>query len=402
MSTPDVAQRDRWILVAIGVAVVVGVVVTVCRPWDLQNGLMIGAPVGRDFANFWLGGRLALDGNFPLLIDVAGYNELFSRTFDHNPAESFIYSYPPHSLLFVAPFAALPFTPAVYLWTALNLFGIERAVRLLGGNASLAVTACLSPAVLTMVVFGHFGGALAWLAVYALLRAETRPMLASVCLALISVKPQLALVLGIILILTGRWRAVAWSVPATLSIVALSVAAFGIEPWRNFVTWIVPFHARLVADFSIEGLRTVISVYAGARLSGLPGLPAQLLQYAFSLVVLARAVILFRRQGANARTVTLAVLAGLAALPYFNSYDLAIAAPALTLALFDREEAPLLPFVPAVVLWLLPIFSIPVGLLEIPAIPLLFNAVLLLALFGSAWRSAGLVGSPAAPPAAAR
>ena len=384
-------------MVALGVATVAVIVVTVCRPWDLQHGFMIGAPLGRDFANFWLGGRLALDGKFALLIDVSGYNELFSRTFDHNPAESFIYSYPPHSLLLVAPFAVLPFTPAVYLWTALNLLGVERAVRLLGGNASLAVAACLSPAVLTMVAFGHFGGVLAFLATFALLRGHEQPRLAGLCLALISVKPQLALVLGIFLILAGRWRAVAWSVPAALAIVALSVVAFGIEPWRNFVTWVVPFHARLIADFSIEGMRTVISVYGGARLFGLPGVPAQLLQYAFSLLVLARAVVLFRRQGADARTAALALLAGLAALPYFNSYDLAIAAPALTLALFGRTGAPLLPFIPAVLLWLLPIFSIPVGLLEIPAIPLVFNAVLLLALFSLAWRPAGLVGpSPAA------
>jgi len=82
---------------------------------------------------------------------------------------------------------------------------------------------------------------------------------------------------------------------------------------------------------------------------------------------MAKAVQLLNRRGGEAHTIALAMLAALAALPYVNSYDLAIAAPALTLALFDdRRDAPLLRGWPGAALWLVPAFSIPFGLLKLP------------------------------------
>src|SRR5215470_16036818 len=225
---PDLPAADhhRVLLVISGVASFGVILWIVCRPWDLENAFLIGAHVGRDFANFWLGGRLAITGNLDLLIDVAAYNELFSKTFQHNPAEGFVYSYPPHSLLLVAPFAALPFVPAVYLWTAVNLLCIARSVQLLRDDWTLATTACLSPAVLTMAIFGHFGGLLAILATFVLAHSTQRPAASGACLALASIKPQFALMAGILLLLSGRWRVVLWSIPATLALVALSVAVF--------------------------------------------------------------------------------------------------------------------------------------------------------------------------------
>jgi hypothetical protein len=395
-----VSRRDPWLFTAVGIGVMVAVVVVVCRPWDLANGFMIGAPIGRDFANLWLGGQLALDGKLDLLTDLPVYEQLFSRTFAHNPADTFIYSYPPHSLLFIVPFAALPLAPAVYAWTLVNLVCVERSVRLMHDDWKLAAAACLSPAALTMVAFGHFGGMLSFLAIYVLTRADRRPVLAGVCLALMSVKPQVALILGILLILTGRWRAVFWSMPATLVLVAASVLAFGIRPWVNFVTLTVPFHAQLVSGSRVGALGMVISVYAGLLLADLPGWLAQIAQCAFSIVVMAKAALLLNQRGPEPRTIALALLAALAALPYVNSYDLAIAVPALTLALFDeRRDQPFLPGWAAALLWLLPAFSIPFGLMRIPLAQPVFAVVLIFALFrpsaSSHRASSASAGSPA-------
>ena len=382
-----VSRRDPWLLAAVGIGIMVAVGVVVCRPWDLANGFMIGAPIGRDFANLWLGGQLALEGKLDLLIDLPAYEALFSATFAHNPADTFVFSYPPHSLLFIAPFAALPFAPAVYAWTLINLVCVERSVRLMRDDWKLAAAACLSPAALTMVAFGHFGGMLALLVTYVLTRAERRPVLAGACLALMTVKPQIALIFAILLMLTGRWRAVLWSVPATLLLVAASVLVFGVRPWVNFITWTVPFHSQLVSGSRVGALGMVISVYSGLLLADLPGRLAQIVQCAFSIVVMAKAVQLLNRRGPEPRTIALAVLAALAALPYVNSYDLAIAAPALTLALFDERREPFLPGWAAAALWLVPAFSIPFGLMRLPVVQPVFAVALLFALFKSAAHS---------------
>lgn len=200
------SAKQRWLVFG-GFAFSAVLFFVVYQPRNLSR-FMVGAPVGRDFVNFWTGGYLALQGRLDLLVDFAGYNDFIAATFHRdNPFDERVFSYPPHILLFLVPFATLPIVPAVFLWTALNVWLIGRSVRLLARDEpALCLAACLSPAVVTMVAFGHFGGALAFLATYVLTRTEARPHIAGICLALMSVKPQLALAFGIFLLFTGRWR----------------------------------------------------------------------------------------------------------------------------------------------------------------------------------------------------
>jgi alpha-1,2-mannosyltransferase len=374
------SARDRLVLVGGGCAVFLVIICVICRPWDLENAFMIGAPVGRDMANFWTGGRLALDGNLGLLIDLPSYNALLYATFHHNPEEWLVFSYPPHLLPFLIPFGAMPYLVAVIAWTAINLLLVVQAAKLLSNERALLWASCLSPAALMMVAHGHFGGALAFLATYALVRGRDQPIPAGICLALMTVKPQLAASLGFFMLLTGYWRAVLVSVPATACLVAVSIAAFGVQPWRNFIEWTVPFHAQMMSEFVVEALRTTMSVYMAARMGGLPASVAQALQYAFSLMALGTAVFVVRRTGPTPRSIALALLAVLAALPYSQNYDFVVAAPALTVALFTPEpgdERPFLPLVPAALLWVAPVFAIPFGLMALPIVPAVVSLVLL-------------------------
>src|ERR1700716_2999251 len=143
-----IASAERRWLVFGGFALSVVLFFVVYKPWNLASDFMIGAPVGRDFVNFWTGGHLALAGRLDLLVDFAGYNDFIATTFDHhNALDERIFSYPPHILLFLVPFAALPIIPAALLWTALNVWLINRSVCLLAPDQpALRLAACLSPA----------------------------------------------------------------------------------------------------------------------------------------------------------------------------------------------------------------------------------------------------------------
>jgi alpha-1,2-mannosyltransferase len=386
-SAAAIPPRDRQLLIVGGFVLSLVLFLVVYRPWDLADAFMIGAPIGRDFANFWAGGRLALTGQLDLLANFSAYNDFIAATFRHTSTDELVFSYPPHILPLLLPFGALPFIPSLLLWTALNLFLLERSVRLLGVEGDLAwrVAACLSPAAVTMMAYGHFGGVLAFLAVYALTRGDARPSLAGICLAVLSVKPQLAVSLGIFLLLAGRWRAVLWSLPATACLAGLSLAAFGVNPWINFVEWTVPFHAQAISNYAREALKTTASIYAGARLAGLPAWVGYGLQYAFSIVALAGSAFLVGRRGLTPRTVAIALFAVLAALPYFQNYDLAIITPALTVALFadqPGESRLFLPIVPASLLWIAPAISLSFGMLGVPAVPIIIAVALTWALIG--------------------
>jgi alpha-1,2-mannosyltransferase len=388
------ADRDRGLLVYGGFALSLAVVIVVCKPWNLTDHFMIGAPLGRDFVNFWLGGRLALEGRLDVLVDLPAYNGLVAEWFGHRTDDFSIFSYPPHILPFLVPFGALPFQPALIVWTAINVALLAWSARLITTDRWPVMATCLSPAAMVMVTFGHFSGALAALAIFAVTRASRRPVLAGICLALISVKPQFAATLGLLMLLIGQWRAVAWSVAGAAAMIGFSILVFGLSPWTNFFNVTIPFHTWLISDFVLDHLRNTLSVYAAARLSGLSFVAAQALQLGFSLAVVAGTVMLVRRDGLNPRTVTLLLLAALAALAYFQHYDLAIVAPALSVALFDTEPAETPPFmslIPASLLWLAPAMAIPFGVHHWPVTNLAVTAVLVMALVGE-WRCRG--GTP--------
>ena len=402
MTTMPDTRRDHAVLIVAGLVSFFTILIAVYRPWDLADGFMIGAPLGRDFANLWLGGHLAFNGQFDLLIDLTGYNAAFQKAFAHNPAESFVFSYPPHSFLVLAPLGALPFKLAVSIWTLFNLACIAVATRLICREWNIIAAALFSPAVLTMVIFGHFGGMLALAAIFVLLRGKTQPVLAGICLALTSMKPQFAVVLGVVLLCSGYWRTLFWSIPAGILLLSASLAVFGLKPWTDFITWTIPFHARLIGDFHIEAMPTIVSVYAAAGMLGAPAWLAQAIQYAFSALVLWRAIVGLRRGGPTAETLTLVLLAALMALPYINSYDLAIVAPALTPALLGRPPGrPFLPLSPALILWVVPVFALPFGLLGLPIAPLCVAGVLGLALLrAERAKGAGFLSAATGPTAA--
>lgn len=142
MTRSGAAERDR--VVIFGLAVFSVVFWVVFQPTNLSNAFMIGTPIGRDIANFWLGGRLALDGQFDLLVDIAGYNRLLNTMFDHVSGGDLVFSYPPHMLLVLTPLGALPHAAAVLLWTVVNLVFVVMTVRLLARDRALVVATLLS------------------------------------------------------------------------------------------------------------------------------------------------------------------------------------------------------------------------------------------------------------------
>lgn len=384
MRDPATLKRDQWILVTNGVAQAAVIAWVFMQPWQHEIGFMTLAPVGRDFVNFWLGGHLALTGQTDLLVDWQGYNDLLRHLFGRRSEEMFFFSYAPNLLPFLVPFGAIPAVPSVLVWTGLNLACVWWTVRLFTPDRSVALAACLCPATLMMVAFGHFGGVLALVATFILLHGKTRPLIAGLGLGLMTVKPQLATVFGLFLLATGYWRAVLVSVPATLALIGISVAAFGLQPWVNFVEQTAPLHSRMITEFYYGSLMSVVSVYCGARLMGLSGLAANGLQGVFSVAVLAKSVRLFGRRGPDACGIAIVLFAAIAALPYFNCYDLAVFAPAMTVALFDparRDDRSFLTLPAALLLWLAPVYAVPFGMQGWPVIQPILAALLLELLF---------------------
>lgn len=189
----------------------------------------------RDFSNLWLGGKLALEGRVDIIYDLAAFRDATFEILGVNFLNN--YSYPPHSLLLAAPFGAMPYWLALSVWNVGSLALFYLAARPLIPKELPWWVVVFSPASLMCLVWGHYGlvcGAL-WLWSF---RGH------GAAAALLTIKPHLGLLVAVQLLRDRRGLLV--SIVGAAAFVALSIAAFGIAPWRDWLTTTFSYQVQLL------------------------------------------------------------------------------------------------------------------------------------------------------------
>ncbi len=163
---------------------------------------------------------------------------------------------------------------------------------------------------------------------------DTRPALAGMLFGLIAYKPQFGLLIPLVLIATGRWRAF---VAAGCTVAALTFAtliAFGPEVWRAFFA--STHLTRLeVLEAGGTGWHKIQSVFAMVRMWG-GGVPlAYAVQGAVTVALAAALIWLWRSGAAFALKAAALTIATILATPYGLDYDLVVLAPALAFLAAD-------------------------------------------------------------------
>ncbi|MCJ2138238.1 DUF2029 domain-containing protein [Methylobacterium sp. J-026] len=362
--------RRQIPIIATGFVIALGTWLSL-RPWDL-HAWMIGAPLGHDYVNFWLASRLVMAGQAGTLIDLPAYGDAVKAAFGLSYDPHLLFVYPPHVLLFLVPLVGLPFLPAVFVWTAVNVAALAWATRRSAEavDGTLVLVACLSPPAITMMLYGHFGGLLALGATVVLQESGRRPWLAGLCFACLTVKPQFAAALGLILLCGGFWRCLVAAGIATAALVGVSVAVFGVAVWERFVTVTMPLQSSFIIAFNAPMIETSATPYFVARFWGLPAGIAWTIQGCISVLALAAAIRALRGDMRSPARLLVVLLAVLVMQPYASHYDLAVVAPALTLVVLAGDPRPSRL---AVAVWLLVplariffIFEIPLLCLIVP------------------------------------
>jgi len=183
----------------------------------LRSGLPFAQTLGQDFAAFYAGGRFFLDGRLAQLYDFSA-----QRTFLADqvaPGMKALFVNPPFTVLLFALFAWDGYEAGLLLWWGLGLLALAFSIYLLRGE--LLSTASPSVARLLWASF-LFYPTLAWfiyaqnapltLLIYVLIFVmlrRGRDFAAGLALGLLLFKPQLAVALGVMLLVKRRWRALA-------------------------------------------------------------------------------------------------------------------------------------------------------------------------------------------------
>jgi Glycosyltransferase family 87 len=219
---------------------------------------------------------------------------------------------PPWAFL-VTPLTSLPYPVAYGVWVALMLACLlaaallaapsERLLRIIYVGAAFgSLEVALGPG------FGQPAAlvALAIVVCWRLLRAD-RPVLAGLVLAVISVKPHIALLVPFALLLAGYARAFIYWAAASLVLAAISVVALQASGVQEYLALLA------------TGPRYLVGLPAWT-LVALLGAPAGLPLEALLVAAAAAAAWLYRHQGPEV-PIAVGILATLAVVPYLHAQD---------------------------------------------------------------------------------
>ena len=84
-------------------------------------------------------------------------------------------------------------------------------------------------------IFAGQNGFLTWaLMIAGLAQLGRRPVLSGVCFGLLTIKPQLGLLLPLMLVLTGQWRSIMAAIATTAALVVATGLLFGFDICTGF------------------------------------------------------------------------------------------------------------------------------------------------------------------------
>jgi hypothetical protein len=334
---------------------------------------------GNDFIALWTALDLAVGGKAGAIYDAGAIQAAQQQLTGLETTADRRFLSPPTFLLMVLPLGLLPYLTALSLWQIVPLVAFLLVMARMGLPPLLYWLLPLSAAVVQTIVTGQNGLLTALLLAGGLLSIERHPRVAGVLLALVTFKPQLALLIAPALLIGGYWRALGAMVAALTVLILVSVAVFGLGPWLAF------FHNLSYAQDQLAlghlPWRRMPTVFVAARMSGLDAAAAQLVQGAVALCVVAGVAWAWWRGVPFGLKAALLVAAIPLTTPWAHDYDLVILLLPIGWLILEEQRARLrfAEITILVLVWMLPSWW---ALALVRETGVQFGPVILLAFYG--------------------
>jgi len=234
--------------------------------------------------------------------------------------------YPPTALLWFSPLKLVDVWPGYLIWTALSVMVFAAAALWLYGRGATAL-AIISPAMSVGLIPGQTS-LIAAAVLFAAFATECRLCRGVLLGALLTFKPQLAVVAPLFLIVRRDWHALAWMMLTALLLAQATTVLFGAEVWSDWMR-AIPAFQQIVTHRGLS--MSAVSPAAFASSIGLPSLPLLLLGCAAALAIALKS----GRLNDGERAAMIAT-ASLFAAPYALRYDLIAIAPAMGVIILNQ------------------------------------------------------------------
>ncbi|WP_143752253.1 glycosyltransferase family 87 protein [Burkholderia sp. SRS-W-2-2016] len=332
---------------------------------------------GTDFSIFWSASYGLWHGSAAQVYDHVWFDGLQRRLFDDLHRSNLMpWLYPPTFLVFVSPLALLPPLVMYFVFVggglALCSAGTLRVSGLTGslrGSRFAWLIVAASPCVLVPAIFGQNSLLTAALAVFALHWLRRAPLRAGLCIGLLAIKPQMALLFPLVLIAARAWRTLAAATLSAVLFSAFSVLVCGVQTAQQFLV-----NTGLARTTLLEQSRSYWlaspTAFAALRDSGVPVAAAYAGQASVALIAAASAWYVWRGTRDTRLRVAGLMVATLLANPYVWHYELAWLGIALACLIARGLDTGWLRGEQSVIAlaWLLPVYEFFNRVTELPQI----------------------------------
>jgi len=291
--------------------------------WWITDPNGLGIPT--DFVNVWAAGRLVLDGHPALAYDWDVQKQVEVAELGQSFIGHFAWHYPPPFLFVAAFLAQFPYAAGFIGWAVASLVPYLAMMRAIVGRPFGWLLAAGFPLALNNTLVGQNGFLTASLIGGTLYLMPKRPVLAGICLGLLSYKPQYGLLFPLVLIAAGQWTVFFTAAAVALAIAFASWLAFGTESWLAFFHWMPMFSQA----FLTEGRATwgkMQSIFALVRFFGGSEQLAWMFQWIMSGTVAVALALMWRSRVRYALKAAALATATLLITPYLFMYDMMVLA----------------------------------------------------------------------------
>lgn len=319
--------------------------------------------IGSDFINVYAAGVLANQGDAPAAYDWQKHHAVEIAVAGKDIGY-YGWHYPPFFLFLAQAFAKMPYLPALAVWQITSFAAALGVMYALFPRRETLLLTLAFPAF--FINLGHGQNAFLTAALLGgfLLYLPKRPWLAGVLLGLLAYKPQFGVLIPIALLAGGYWRTLISASIMVGGMIALSIAAFGVEIWQAFYDSL-PLTKTIVLEQGGTGFHKIQSVFAAVRLWGGSVAFGYIMQGAMQIALTVLTIYCWRRKSTLDYPLKAAILVISSMLfsPYILDYDLFALAPALVLLVQRGLNQGFAPFEKTLLflVWLMPFCTRPLA-----------------------------------------
>ena len=291
--------------------------------WWIYDPGGLGIPT--DFVNVWAAGRLVLEGHPALAYDWDIQKQIEVSLLGQTFVGHFAWHYPPPFLAVAALLAQFPYAVAFIGWVSLSFIPYAAVMRAIVGRPFGLLLALAIPTVFNNILVGQNGFLTAALIGGTLYLMPVRPILAGICLGLLSYKPQYGLLFPLVLIAASQWTVFFSAAIVAVAMALVSWLAFGTDSWQAFFHWMPMFSQAFLTEGKAPWWK-LQSIFALVRYFGGTEQLAWVFQWIMSATVAVVLAVMWRSRISYSLKAAALATGTLLVTPYLFVYDMMVLA----------------------------------------------------------------------------